>query len=79
MQTDNFEIPQGKLVATQVLSSGEWKFRVKPELLINKHEVGMRSTDKSKHCILQTWKYSTESEEEKEVVTLSGRHNLEQT
>lgn len=40
-QTDNFEIPKGKLVASQVLSSGEWKFRVKPEILINKHQVGL--------------------------------------
>lgn len=41
VQTDNFEVAQGKLVASQVLSCGEWKFQVKPEFLINKHQVGL--------------------------------------
>lgn len=78
VQTDNFKVPQGKWVASQVLSSGEWKFRVKPEFFINKHKV--EKSNKSKHSIPQHENTlglsSTKSEEQRKWLTSVDVTNL---
>lgn len=85
-QTDNFQVPWGKLVASQVLSSGEWKLRVKPGFLINKHQVGpprRGAAIKANTAYLNMKIHfsfpSTKKPGTKEMVNLSGRHKLKLT